>query len=104
MSQDPCPAITNVSKLDANIYNRKKFSKVQNFLSFKVEPKMVEFTENYWMEDIALVEELKKSNQDKYLTQLDGLGTCVDIFKNPGVKIQETFLCNEPGFCNVCSF
>ena len=38
MSQDPCPAITNVSKLDANIYNRKKFSKVQNFLSFKVEP------------------------------------------------------------------
>ena len=101
IKQDSCPAIWNVSVLDANIHTRKKLSKVQDFQSFDVVPKTLDFIQDYWMEDISLVEEFKRLNEDDYLVELNGLGTCVDIFKNPGVKIQKGLLCNEPGFCQV---
>ena len=94
----------NVSLSPLNPYHREKTSLILDFHRFNVNTVTMDFVQNYWTEDIKLMKQLKDAESYHFLKELENVGTCVDIFKNPGVKIQETFLCNEPGFCNVCSF
>ena len=91
----------NVSLSPLNPYHREKASLILDFQRFNVNTVTMDFVQNYWTEDIKLMKQLKDAEGYHFLKELENVGTCVDIFKNPGVKIQQEYLCDIPGLCQV---
>ena len=91
----------NVSVLTLDVHIREKISRVLELQTFEVQPKTLEFLQNYWLEDIELLERLRMTKQDHFAELHDGIGTCIDISKNPGVKAQSGSLCGVHGICKV---
>ena len=69
---------------------------------FAVDSTSLEIIQEYWMEDVILVQKLLQLEIDEsFIGLLDGIGTCINIFQNPGVTIQEGHFCEVSGFCEV---
>ena len=100
--QDSCESYKNVTNLSNNVFVRQKLSKLLEMEQFEINNETLEVIQDYWMEDIVLVQKLLQSDIDEsFIGLLDGVGTCVNIFQNPGVTIQEGHFCEVSGFCMV---
>ena len=99
--QNTCGAFKNVSLLQSDVHTREKLARILHLQNFEVNNMTLERINKYWLEDIALVEKLTKVDQKHLIEQFNEIGTCVNVYKNPGVTIQKEYLCNVPGFCEV---
>ena len=97
-----CASYKNVTNLQSNVYIRQKISKILEMEPFVIDSTSLEIIQEYWMEDIILVQKLLQLEIDEgFIGLLDGIGTCINIFQNPGVTIQEGHFCEVSGFCEV---
>ena len=101
-SQESCESYKNVTNLHSNVFIRQKISKILEMEQFVIDSTSLEIIQEYWMEDIILVQKLLQAKiDDGFIGLLDGTGTCINIFQNPGVTIQEGHFCEVSGFCEV---
>ena len=70
--------------------------------TFQINSTNLDFLQQYWLEDIEMIE-ANYPNRLDYAYMLDGLGICVELSKNAGVKIQEGSICGMEGFCKGAS-
>ena len=83
---------------------RQKITKLLEMVQFKINSETLELIQDYWMEDIILVQKLRQSKlDDEYIRLLDDTGTCINIYQNPGVTIQKGYFCEVSGFCEVAN-
>ena len=70
--------------------------------TFQINSTNLDFLQQYWLEDIMMIEKNYPNRLD-FAYKLDGLGTCVDLNKNAGVKIKNGSICGMEGFCKGAS-
>ena len=90
-----------VSILPLDVYQREKIAMLLKVRPFEINDKNLVSLQDYWYEDIVMFATLYNDGNLQYLPYFDGIGTCVEIRKNVGVKIQNGSICDVDGFCEV---
>ena len=92
---------TEAGLLQVDSSTRQKIITLLQIKNFDLEMETLSRLKNFWLEDIETLYELKKTKMLKYVDIYDGVGKCVDIFKNPGIQIQKQKICDIEGSCQV---
>ena len=99
--QDYCDEAKKVSNLALDVYQREKITMLLKIQPFEINDDNLISLQDYWYEDIEMLERLHDDGNLQYVHFFDGVGTCVEMNKNVGVEIEEGSICDVDGFCEV---